>query len=603
MNPTLTVSDLTIAFGNRPPVVDLVSFSVDRGETLALVGESGSGKTLCCRSVLQILPPTAKILSGDITFKGTERSRSDENALILNLAEATEKELLKVRGNRIAMVFQEPMRSMSPLHTIGNQVSEVLHLHSECDAVEAKSIVLDEFDEVGFSDPERIYNAYPFELSGGMLQRAGIAMATVAKPDLLIADEPTTALDMTTQALVLGLLKKMQKKSAMALILVTHDLGVVANLADKVVVMNRGRVVESGTATRVLRDPVHGYTRMLIDSAAHMPDTDDSSLDKTGADSESDAPIMELIDVSKTFKSRASVPWRKPEIIKAVNHVDISLKRGSTLAVVGESGSGKSTLGRIAMGSIAPDSGGRVLFRATETSKGVDVTDMDGEQLSAFRRNAQMVFQDPRSSLSPRMQIVDAICEPLEIHQLGTKSERIDKAGQLLERVGLDNSMMRRYPHAFSGGQRQRLSIARALALEPKLLILDEPTSALDVSVQSQILDLLEQLRDDLQLSYMFISHDLAVVARIADEIAVMRRGFIVERAPTDLLLAEPKHPYTRALIAAHPEPDINKKIDLNAVAQGAGEPDSWEDAFKFQRNEIPPLQQYAPGHWLRARM
>ena len=597
MHPILSVSDLTIAFGNHPPVVDSASFSVDSGETLALVGESGSGKTLCCRSVLQILPPAAKILSGTITFTSDEQQ--------LNLAKASEKELLRVRGNRIAMIFQEPMRSMSPLHTIGNQVSEVLRLHCDCDIREAKAIVLDEFDEVGFPDPERTYNAYPFELSGGMLQRAGIAMATVASPDVLIADEPTTALDMTTQALVLGLLKKMQRKNGMALIIVTHDLGVVANLADRVVVMNKGTVVEQGTAKRILNDPGHGYTRMLIRSAAQMPDADDTALHTDYQEHRaagSDSPILELIDISKTFTSRASVPWKKPEIIQAVNQVDLSLKRGSTLAIVGESGSGKSTLGRIAMGSIAPDPGGNVFFRESELDARFDVNKMDDGQLWAFRCKAQVVFQDPHSSLSPRMRVIDAICEPLDIHRIGTIENRREKAVHLLERVGLHKSMLLRYPHAFSGGQRQRLCIARALALEPKLLVLDEPTSALDVSVQARVLDLLEQLRDELQLSYLFISHDLAVVARVADEIAVMRRGYIVERAATETLLAAPKHPYTRALIAAHPEPDTDKRINLDAVAQGAGEPDSWGDEFKFLRNEIPPLRQHSPGHWLRAR-
>lgn len=589
MHPILSISDLTIAFKRLPPVVDSVSFSVDAGETLALVGESGSGKTLCCRSVLQILPPAATIRAGTINFL------TDTGTL--DLLEASEKQLLQVRGDRISMVFQEPMRSMSPLHTIGNQVAEVLRLHRNCNNLEARDLVLDEFDEVGFTDPERAYDAYPFELSGGMLQRAGIAMATVAKPDLLIADEPTTALDMTTQALVLGLLKKLQKKNGMALMLVTHDLGVVANMADRVVVMNKGRVVESGAARRILDNPAHGYTRMLIRSAAHMPAATGIATVTSSNDS-----ILELTNISKTFITRASVPWKRPEVIKAVNQVDLSLERGTTLAIVGESGSGKSTLGRIALGSEAPDAGGNVFFRATPSDTSLDVTQMDQMQMYAFRRKAQMVFQDPHSSLSPRMKIGDALCEPLDIHNIGTRKDRLDKAVDLLERVGLNKSMLYRYPHAFSGGQRQRLSIARALALEPTFLVLDEPTSALDVSVQAQILDLLEQLRDDLQLSFMFISHDLAVVARISDEIAVMRRGYIIERAPADSLLSDPQHPYTRALMAAHPEPDINKRIDLEAVAQGAGEPDTWAEAFKFLRNEIPPLRQFTPGHWLRAR-
>lgn len=589
MPPILSVSDLTIAFRKRPPVVQSAGFSVNAGETLALVGESGSGKTLCCRSVLRILPPTANLLSGRIQF--------NSNADNIDLAQASDRELMRYRGARIAMVFQEPMRSMSPLHRVGEQVGEVLCLHQGCNNNEARELVLQEFEEVGFPDPERAYNAYPFELSGGMLQRAGIAMATVAKPELIIADEPTTALDMTTQALVLGLLKKLQGKTGMALILVTHDLGVVANMADRVAVMNQGRIVESGSVQQVLGDPTHGYTRMLFGSVTNMPENLTVPAEDTSIDS-----ILELINVSKTFSGRSQVPWKKAIPITAVNKVNLTLARGTTLAIVGESGSGKSTLGRIALGSETPDSGGEVLFRKQDSAKAVDVSKLNYKEMCAFWRNAQMVFQDPHSSLSPRMQIIDTLTEPLDIHHIGSRQERTERAVALLERVGLDKSMLRRYPHAFSGGQRQRLSIARALALEPQLLVLDEPTSALDVSVQAQILDLLEQLRDELQLSYLFISHDLAVVARIADEIAVMRRGFIIESAPAATLLSSARHPYTRALIAAHPQADINKRIDLGLVAQGAGEPDTWDDQFRFSQNEVPPLIQHTPGHWLRAR-
>jgi len=590
MQPLLSVKDLTIGFKDNDPVVRSVDFSVNAGETLALVGESGSGKTLCCRSILRILPPTASIRSGSITLNCRDQS--------LELANLKEKALRKIRGNRVAMVFQEPMRSLSPLHKIGDQVSEVLCLHHECNSSEAKLQVLEAFADVGFPNPERAFKSYPFELSGGMLQRAGIAMATVARPDLLIADEPTTALDMTTQAQVLGLLKSMQKKIGTALILVTHDLGVVANMADRVVVMHRGEVMESGTSNQVLGDPEHAYTKMLFGAVAeipdHFPDTDTVK-------AESNDVILELNNISKTYKTSARVPWKKPTIVHAAREINLSLTRGKTLAIVGESGSGKSTLARIALGAETPDEGGVVLFRDLQGGPTIDVHQLNEAGKSGFRSKAQMVFQDPHSSLSPRMQIVDALTEPLEIHNIGTRSDRQDMAVELLKKVSLDPAMLRRFPHAFSGGQRQRVSIARALALNPQLLVLDEPTSALDVSVQAQILDLLEDIRENMKLSYLFISHDLAVVARIADHIAVMRRGYIVEQAATDVLLSSPKHPYTKALLAAHPEPDINRKIDLDMVANGAGEPDTWAEEYRFVNDNLPPLVKLSGEHWVRA--
>ena len=590
MQPLLSVKDLTIGFKKDDPVVRSVDFSLAAGETLALVGESGSGKTLCCRSILRLLPPTASIRSGSITLNCRDES--------LELMDLNEKSIAKIRGDRVAMVFQEPMRSLSPLHRIGDQVSEVLCLHRGCNVSSAKVQVLEAFADVGFVDPERAYKSYPFELSGGMLQRAGIAMATVARPDLLIADEPTTALDMTTQAQVLGLLKSMQKKIDTALILVTHDLGVVANMADKVVVMHRGEVMEAGTANQVLGSPSHAYTKLLFGAAAEIPDT---FAEASAAQSINEDNILELHNVNKTFTTSARVPWKKPTVVAAAREINLSLTRGKTLAIVGESGSGKSTLARIALGAETPDAGGAVLFRESQGDSAIDVHKLDDAGKSAFRNKAQMVFQDPHSSLSPRMQIIDALTEPLEIHNVGTRSERHDIAVELLKKVGLDPAMLRRYPHAFSGGQRQRVSIARALALNPTLLVLDEPTSALDVSVQAQILELLEDIRENMQLSYLFISHDLAVVARIADHIAVMRRGYIVEQASTESLLSAPKHPYTKALLAAHPEPDINRRIDLEMVANGAGEPDTWAEEYRLNNNNLPPLVKLSDQHWVRA--
>ncbi|WP_299689325.1 ABC transporter ATP-binding protein [uncultured Tateyamaria sp.] len=586
MSPLLDVKNLSIGFGSAPPVVYGVSFSVNAGETLALVGESGSGKTLTCRSVLRILPAAAQVRSGEVHF-GTGASRAD-------LLQMAPRQIRDVRGDRISMIFQEPMRSLSPLHRIGNQVSEVLTLHRDMSLAEAKRDVIATFDRVGFPDAERAYRAYPFELSGGMRQRAMIAMAMVAKPDLLIADEPTTALDVTTQAQVLGLMKTLQRDTGMAMILVTHDLGVVANMADSVVVMNKGHVMERGPAEAVLSAPGHGYTQKLFAAAPVIPEVAKPADPIDGNDA-----ILELNGISKTYHVRAS-GWRASKPVYACSDVNLRVPRGKTLAIVGESGSGKTTCARIALGAELPDPGGEVIFRAEAGLQPVRVDHLSRAEKVAFQRQAQMVFQDPYSSLSPRMRVQEALTEPMEIHRLGTKISRRDKAAEMLRWVGLNPDMLKRYPHAFSGGQRQRLSIARALTLDPVLLVCDEPTSALDVSVQEQILSLLERIRDGMGLSYLFISHDLAVVARIADEVAVMRRGVVVEQAPPKTLFYNPSHPYTKALIAAQPEPDIHSPIDLAAVSSGAGEPETWPDLYRFEGMAAPALREIEPGHKVR---
>ena len=585
MTPLLDVQDLSIGFGDAPPVVQGVNFSVNAGETLALVGESGSGKTLTCRSVLRILPEAAQLRSGRIQFG--EKTP-------VELLSMPERKMRDIRGDRISMIFQEPMRSLSPLHRIGNQVAEVLKLHRGMTTSSAKEDVIKTFEKVGFPDPERAYRAYPFELSGGMRQRAMIAMAMVAKPDLLIADEPTTALDVTTQAQVLGLIKDLQKDTGMAVILVTHDLGVVANMAEKVVVMNKGRIVESGPAPAVLGAPGHGYTQKLFAAAPMIPDVAEP------ADPlEYNDLILDLKSVCKTYTVRAG-GWKAAKKVHACIDVNLALPRGKTLAVVGESGSGKTTCARIALGAEIPDPGSEVIFRPDQKADPMPVHAMSRMQRIAFQRKAQMVFQDPYSSLSPRMRVQEALTEPMEIHGIGGRAERRDKAAEMLRWVGLNPDMLKRYPHAFSGGQRQRLSIARALTLDPTLLVCDEPTSALDVSVQEQILTLLEEIRDGMGLSYLFISHDLAVVARIADEVAVMRQGVVVEQAPPDTLFYNPQHPYTQALIAAQPEPDVNRPIDLNLVAQGAGSPESWTEMYRFNNGQAPDLIELEPGHKVR---
>jgi len=589
MAPLLEVRNLSIGFGAAPPVVAGVNFAVDAGETLALVGESGSGKTLTCRSILRILPKTAQLRHGAVEF-GTGASRTD-------LLQLPARQIRDIRGDRISMIFQEPMRSLSPLHRIGNQVSEVLTLHRDMTAAEAKQDVLATFERVGFADAERAFRAYPFEMSGGMRQRAMIAMAMVAKPDLLIADEPTTALDVTTQAQVLGLMKDLQRDTGMAMILVTHDLGVVANMADSVVVMNKGHVMESGPAPVVLGSPGHGYTQKLFAAAPMIPKDP-----KPSPPVVEDDLILELTDVSKTYTVRAG-GWRAKKQVHACRDVSLKLPRGKTLAVVGESGSGKTTCARIALGAEVPDEGSEVLFRAKPGAEPVCINKLSRAEKVAFQRQAQMVFQDPYSSLSPRMRVQEALTEPMEIHGMGTKVDRRDKAAEMLRWVGLDPDMLKRYPHAFSGGQRQRLSIARALTLDPVLLVCDEPTSALDVSVQEQILSLLERIRDGMGLSYLFISHDLAVVARIADEVAVMRQGVVVEQATPETLFYNPRHPYTKALIAAQPEPDVSRPIDLEKVAHGAGSPASWPDMFRFEGLDAPDLIQIEPGHKVRCHV
>jgi len=423
-------------------------------------------------------------------------------------------------------------------------------------------------------------------------------MAMVSKPDLLIADEPTTALDVTTQAQVLGLINELQRETGMAVILVTHDLGVVANMAEQVVVMHKGRIMESGAAEPILRAPAHPYTQQLFAAAPSIPTV------ATPAEPLPDTDlILQMKSVSKTYKMRAQSAWKPEVLIHACRNVDLNLPRGKTLAIVGESGSGKTTAARIALGAEQPDAGGEVLFCGNTGGAPIAVHKMTRAARTAFQKQAQMVFQDPYSSLSPRMRILDALTEPLEIHGIGSKSERRDRAAAMLTQVGLNPDMLLRFPHAFSGGQRQRLSIARALMLDPNLLVCDEPTSALDVSVQDQILTLLEDIRDRMGLSYLFISHDLAVVARIADEVAVMRQGLVVEQAPPDTLFYDPVHPYTKALIAAQPTPDIDRPINLDLVAQGAGSPENWPEAFRFSDTVIPSLTTVQPGHKVRCHV
>jgi peptide/nickel transport system ATP-binding protein len=586
--PLLSVSELTLRFGpDGPPVVDGLSFTLDRGETLAIVGESGSGKTLTGRALMGLLPRGCAVERGRAVFAPGDTAPVDLLAL-------PAPALRRLCGARIGMIFQEPMSALSPLHTVGAQVAEVLALHTDLAPAAIRARCLATFAEVGFPDPARAWAAYPFELSGGLRQRAMIAMAIVGRPDLVIADEPTTALDVTTQAVVLDLLKTLQRSRGMALMLIAHDLGVVCSMADRVAVMRKGRLMEAGTVADVLGAPQHGYTRALVAAAPRVPTG-------AGRGPASSDPILTVAALNKTFGPRRRGLFGKATgaPVAAVRDVAFTLPRGRTLAIVGESGSGKSTVARLILRAETADPGARVIFTGRD-GQAQDVLALSGSALKAFRARVQIVFQDPFAALSPRMTIADILTEPLLIHGRLTPRERRERAADLMRQVGLPPDHLARYPHAFSGGQRQRICIARALALDPELLICDEPTSALDVSVQAQVLDLFKSLRDALGLSYLFISHNLAVVADLADHVAVMRAGRIVEQGPVRTLFANPVHPYTRALIAASPEPVPDRPLNLALVAQGAGQPQDWPEPFGYRGDDAPPLTEIAPDHYVR---
>ena len=587
--PLLSVEDLSIAFGPpglMPPVVDRVSFDIDPGEVVALVGESGSGKTLTGKSLMRLLPRAARVTGGRAIFR--------DGAQAVDLLAVGRRQMRALRGTTLSMIFQEPMSALSPLHTVGAQVAEVLHVHGCPDGKSPKQAVLEMFGEVGFPSPERAWSAYPFELSGGLRQRAVIAMAMIGRPKLVIADEPTTALDVTTQAMVLDLLARLQREHGLAVVMITHDLGVVANMADRVVVMRRGRVVESGPAGSVLANPGHGYTRALIAAAPRIPHEivcEPASV----AD-----PIVRVANLSKTYPGRSRAFGQPGPPLRALAGFGMALERGRTLAIVGESGSGKTTVAKVLLRAERPDPGAVMEFRGRDGMV-EEIAALSGKALTAFRRRVQMVFQDPYAALSPRMSVQDILLEPLAIHGIGTRPERLERARYLMRRVGLSPDHLGRFPHAFSGGQRQRIAIARALALEPELLVCDEPTSALDVSVQKEVLDLLAELRGEMWLSYIFISHNLAVVAKLADRVMVMRRGRVVEEGTAECVFNDPRHPYTRALIAASPEPDLDHRLDLAAVAAGAGEPDEWPAPFGYRGEDAPALVEVEPGHLVRA--
>ncbi|MDW8341483.1 MAG: ABC transporter ATP-binding protein [Geminicoccaceae bacterium] len=524
--PLLEVEDLWVRFHLEGGTVDAVrgvSFTVERGETVALVGESGSGKSVTALSILQLLPyPRAEHPRGSIRFKGEE---------LLGRPEAF---MRRIRGDRIAMIFQEPMTALNPLHTVERQIGEALLLHRRMSRDEVRARVVELLRLVGIPDPEERRLAYPHQLSGGQRQRVMIAMALANEPDLLIADEPTTAVDVTIQAQILRLLQDLQRRMGMAILLITHDLTIVRHVAQRVLVMTEGALVESGPVARVFAAPRHPYTQRLL---AAEPRGRPAPV-REGAPA-----VAELRDLKVHFPIQRGLLRRTVGWVKAVDGVSLSLRAGETLGVVGESGSGKTTLG-LALLRLLPSTG---VVRIS----GVDVQGWTWRQLRPLRRQMQIVFQDPFGSLSPRMSVGQIVEEGLAIHGIGTKEERARKVAKVLEEVGLDPEWMHRYPHEFSGGQRQRIAIARALVLKPRIVVLDEPTSALDMSVQAQILDLLRSLQEKRGLAYLFISHDLRVIRATSHRVMVMKDGVVVEEGPVERIFEDPRHPYTRALLAA----------------------------------------------------
>ncbi|MFT0858656.1 dipeptide ABC transporter ATP-binding protein [Ancylobacter sp. G4_0304] len=605
----LRIEDLHVSFvlhGQMTEVVKGVSLRVPAGRTVALVGESGSGKTVISQSVMGLLPRNGVITSGRILFSDPAKDgRKDGGSVDIAGLPRDGKKMRMLRGGRMGMVFQEPMSSLSPVHTIGNQIEEALQLHRPHPRKEARAVTEQMLGLVGFRDPQRSYDRYPFELSGGLRQRAMLAMALICHPALLIADEPTTALDVTIQAQVLKLMKTLQQQFGMAILLITHDLGVVANMADEVVVVYRGQVMEAGPVEDIFRRPGHPYLKALLKASPDfdMPEGErlvalrgvtPAPVVKPRSAKAAPEPLLSVRGLRKTYGGK------KGGGVVAVNDVSFDIMKGQCLGLVGESGSGKSTVGNLIMRARKADAGS-VVFH--DPAGPVDVLALEGAALKAFRPRMQMIFQDPVSSLSPRMTVLDIIREPLIIQGRGSDAEQKRRAVELMECVGLDPRFLSRYPHSFSGGQRQRIGIARALALNPDLIICDEPVSALDVSVQAQILNLLKDLQSSLGLTYLFVSHNLAVVHYMAARIAVMARGRIVEIGPRDALFRTPAHPYTRCLLRAVPLPDLDRPLDFDIATSGGGasDPATWPAAFRGTAPDRLEMIDLGGGHFVLA--
>ena len=546
-NPILTIEHLSVTFNHQQRVVNNISFDIQAGETFALVGESGSGKSMTALSVLRLSPNNAALTAKSINLQGD------------NLVNRSEFDLCKIRGKRIGIIFQDPMSSLNPVMTIGSQIEEVIKLHFELSGSAVKQQALALLQQVEIPEPQLRYKDYPHQLSGGQRQRVMIAIALAGKPDLLIADEPTTSLDVTIQAQILLLLKNIQQQTGMALWLISHDLALVSSIADRVAVMQHGKIVETNLTSELFNQPQHLYTRKLLNALPSMQScvkrkptilqAHDLYLCRLQARTEkrlNRPPLLHVSDFYCHYPIRKGLFKRVVDVVRAVDGVSFDIQHGKTLALVGESGCGKTTLGKSLL-NLIPGTGLVVI-------DGVELTSLTGEALRQQRANIQIIFQDPFSSMNPRMLVGDIIAEGLRALQPTINAEeRKDRVLKLLQQVDLPEDSALRYPHEFSGGQRQRICIARALAVEPKLIVCDEPTSALDVSVQAQIIKLLKTLQDEQGLSYLFITHDLAVVSEIADDVAVMYRGKIVEYGSVTEVLTQPKEAYTRKLLAAVP--------------------------------------------------
>ncbi len=549
----LQVKNLSISF-NKNDVVQNISFELKNNQILGVVGESGSGKSISSLAILGLLPKSAKI-SGKIIFNKK------------NLLSYSEKELQKIRGNKIAMIFQEPMSSLNPTLTCGFQVAEILQQHTNLSSKEIKTAVISLFEKVKLPRPQQIFNSYPYQISGGQKQRVMIAMAIACKPQLLIADEPTTALDVTVQKEIILLLKELQQENGMGILFITHDLALISEIADKVIVMYQGKIVEQGNVKELFLNPKESYTKALINSKPNMSerlktlptvkDFIEKTVDTTIYSNEERAaihqkiynqkPLLEINNLEKHFISNTSL-FSKPNVVKAVDNVSFKIYEGETLGLVGESGCGKTTLGRTII-QLEKATSGQIIY------KGKDITNLSKSELKNLRKEIQIIFQDPFSSLNPRISVGKAILEPMKVHHiLSSDAERKTYVLELLQKVGLEPEHFYRYPHEFSGGQRQRIGIARTIALQPKLIICDESVSALDVSVQAQVLNLLNQLKSEFNFTYIFISHDLSVVKYMADQLIVMNKGKIEEINDADVIYKNPKTNYTKTLIDAIPK-------------------------------------------------
>ncbi|MEK5185183.1 ABC transporter ATP-binding protein [Solibacillus sp. FSL W7-1324] len=571
----LQVKDLRVSFitGEQEfEAVKGVSFHVNEGETVGIVGESGSGKSVTARSIMRLLPsPPSFLKDGTIEFQGK------------NLITQTENQMEAIRGKDISMIFQDPMTSTNPTIRIGDQIAEGIIKHQGLSKKEAYSKTIELLKLVGIKNSEERYNQYPHEFSGGMRQRVMIAMALACNPSLLIADEPTTALDVTIQAQILSLMKDMQQRFGTSIILITHDLGVVAGMCDRVVVMKEGEVVEQGTTEEIFANPQHPYTKRLLNALPKLHEPKQpKEQPNLSPDLNINVPLVEVKNISKHFE------LAKGNVLKAVNDLSFQIYPGETLGLVGESGSGKSTTGRTLLQLHEPTDG-EVLY------KGVPVSRLTKNELKSMRRHMQIIFQDPYSSLNPRKKVLDIIGEALDVHKLSpSKEARRARVEELLELVGLQKEHALRYPHEFSGGQRQRIGIARALAVEPQFIVCDEPLSALDVSIQKQVVDLLKDLQQRLGLTYLFIAHDLSMVKHISDRVAVMYGGKIVELAESEELYANPQHPYTKMLLDSIPIPD--PAIEKQKKRRVMTDEELAKNRFDVENTE---LVEVTKGHWV----